>query len=140
MTALCGMCASFAQLFLARMGVAVGEAMLQPVAPSIIADHFPPERRTLPMSLYLMGGGMGAGVTLITGGFVAHLIRNVDSVTIPSLGTFQPWQIIFFIVGLPGLIVSLLFLCAREAPRRERHHSQGTLSELMQAVRARRDI
>jgi MFS family permease len=140
MTALCGLCAGFAQLFLARMGVAIGEATLQPVAPSIIADHFPPERRTLPMSLYLMGAGMGAGVTLITGGFVAHLIRNVDSVSVPSLGTFQPWQIIFFVVGLPGLIVSVLFLFGREAPRRERHHSHGSFSELMEAMRSRRSI
>ena len=140
MTALCGLCASFAQLFLARMGVAIGEATLQPVAPSIISDHFPPERRTLPMSLYLMGGGMGAGVTLITGAYVAHLIRHVDTVTVPSLGTFQPWQIIFFVVGLPGLIVSVLFLSVREAPRREQHLSHGSFDELLQAVRARRSI
>jgi MFS family permease len=139
-TALCGLCTQFAQLFLARMGVAIGEATLQPVAPSIIADHFPPERRTLPMSVYLMGAGMGAGVTLVTGGFVAHLIRNVDSVTIPALGTFQPWQIIFFVVGLPGLIVSLLFLFAPEAPRREQHHSHGSSVELLAALRARRSI
>ncbi len=140
MTALCGLCATFGQLFLARMGVASGEATLQPVAPSIISDHFPPERRTLPMSLYLMGAGMGAGVTLIAGGWIAHLIRNVGSVTVSGLGTFQPWQIIFVLVGLPGLIVSVLFLCVAEAPRREQHQSHGSTSELLAAVRSRSPI
>ena len=43
MTAICGMAGNFTQLFLARMGVGVGEAALSPAAYSMIADLFPKE-------------------------------------------------------------------------------------------------
>ena len=96
MTALCGMCANFTQLFFARMGVAVGEATVTPAAPSVISDNFPPQRRTLPLSLYGMAGATGLGVSLLAGGFVASLVHTGEVVTIARLGTFEPWQIVFF--------------------------------------------
>ena len=52
MTAVCGMANSYWTLFLARMGVGAGEAGLSPAAYSMIADHFPPEKRARPMSVY----------------------------------------------------------------------------------------
>ena len=42
MTAACGLAGSYWHLFLARMGVGVGEASLTPSATSMIADYFPP--------------------------------------------------------------------------------------------------
>ena len=119
MTAFCGLCANFTQFFLERMGVATGEATLTPAAPSIISDNFPPERRTLPLSLYQMGAGMGVGVSLIAGGFVATLVRGHETITIPTVGTFAPWQIIFFVIGLPGLLLSLMLFLGREPTRRD---------------------
>jgi len=139
-TALCGLCSSFTQLFMARMGVAVGEAALQPAAPSVIADYFAPERRALPLSCYLVGAGMGAGVSLLAGGFVAGLVGRLHTAAVPVLAAFEPWQIIFFAVGLPGLLVSLLLCFAREPPRREQQRTEGTLHELLQALRARRAV
>jgi MFS family permease len=140
MTGLCGLCTNFTQLFLARMGVAVGEATLLPTAPSIISDNFPPERRTLPLSLYGMAGASGLGVSLIAGGFVAHLVTGNDVVTIPRVGMFAPWQVIFFAVGLCGLPVSLVLLFAREPQRRDQGQSAGTISEFLQLLKSRRTI
>jgi MFS family permease len=140
MTALCGMCANFTQLFLARMGVAVGEATVTPAAPSVIADNFPPERRTLPLSLYGMAAATGVGISLIAGGFVASLVRSGERVSILGVGAFEPWQIIFFAVGLPGLLLSLLFLLAREPQRRDRGQPEGTLHELLEVLKSRRAI
>ena len=45
MTALCGFARSFGTLALARVGVGVGEATLNPAAHSLLSDYFPPERR-----------------------------------------------------------------------------------------------
>jgi len=42
MTAICGITRNFGQLFIARMGVGVGEAALSPAAYSLISDSFPP--------------------------------------------------------------------------------------------------
>ena len=45
MTAACGLTTSFAQLFLARLGVGVGEAGGVAPAHALICDYFPPAQR-----------------------------------------------------------------------------------------------
>ena len=50
LTAACGLAKTFSHLFLARIGVGVGEAALSPAAYSIISDLFPLKRRSLPVA------------------------------------------------------------------------------------------
>lgn len=140
MTAACGLAGSFLHLFLARMGVGIGEATLSPAAPSLLADYFPPDRRTLPLSLYVMAAGIGGGVSLLAGGFVASLVADKTQVTIPLLGSFESWQVVFFAVGLPGLLVSLLFALAREPQRRETGDGAATTAEMIQLMTERRSV
>jgi MFS family permease len=83
---------------------------------------------------------MGASVSLIAGGSVAALVRGREFITVPVLGALEPWRIIFIVLGLPGLVVTLLFLFAREPARREQHHTEGTFSDFVQALGARRDV
>jgi MFS family permease len=116
-TAACGLAGSFLQLFAARVGVGIGEATLSAAVGSLVSDHFPAERRTLPLSVYTMVGSMGAGVALLLGGVVAELITGVDHVDLPLLGTLQPWQVVFIAVGAPGVAWSLLSLTIREPVR-----------------------
>src|SRR5690606_18623325 len=70
MTAMCGMAKTFGQLFVARMGVGVGEAALSPAAASLISDSFKPERRAMAFSVYHLGYPVGGGLALIIGGLV----------------------------------------------------------------------
>jgi MFS family permease len=140
MTAFCGLCINFTQLFLGRMGVAIGEATLTPSGPSIISDNFPVERRTLPMSFYGLGALLGAGTALVAGGFVASLVGAQNGRFVAGIGPFEPWQIIFFSVGLPGLIFSLTFFLMREPQRRHQAQTQGTTAELIEVIKIRRAI
>lgn len=110
MTVACGQASSFAGLFLARMGVGVGEAVLSPAAYSIIADSFPRKRLGLAMGIFGLGSAIGAGLAFMIGGAVVGLVANADSVTVPLFGTLRPWQFAFVVAGLPGLLVALLFL------------------------------
>jgi MFS family permease len=118
MTALCGLATSFLALFLARVGVGIGEAALSPAAYSLISDHFPPERRARAISAYAMGPYLGAGLALIIGGQVIEAASRFGSIELAGLGVFEPWQIVFFAVGLPGIVIALLFLMIREPERR----------------------
>lgn len=113
MTALCGLAAevtigsmvigAFWILLVCRIGVGVGESGCTPPANSLIADYFPPQRRSTAIGYYAMG------VTL--GGLLANLIGG------PTADAFG-WRVAFFVVGLPGVLIALVFyLTVREPPR-----------------------
>ena len=118
MTVGCGLARTFWQLAFMRMGVGVGEASLSPSAYSLISDYFRPERRSTAMSVYSMGIYIGAGMAFILGGFITLLVSGRESTDIPWIGSVRSWQLIFFVVGLPGLLISLLLLTVREPVRK----------------------
>lgn len=120
MTAACGFARNVAMLFVARVGVAVGEAALSPSAYSLISDYFPRSRRGRAASLYSLGIFAGAGMAYIFGGFVTELASHSVTSGWPLLSNFKPWQLTFIITALPGALVIVLMLSVREPLRRER--------------------
>lgn len=103
MTALSGFAQNFVQLLFARVGVGVGEAGCSPAAHSMISDYFPAERRGMAMSIYSVGTPIGILLGLAGGGWV-NLVFG--------------WRAAFFVVGLPGLVIALLFYLTVREPRR----------------------
>jgi MFS family permease len=118
MTAASSVALSFATLFVARMGVGVGEATLTPGAMSLIADYFPKERMGRAMSLYSMGIFIGSGLALIVGGAVVHYTAANPSLVVPFLGAIASWRLTFLIVGVPGIFVAMWVLTVREPVRK----------------------
>ena len=102
MTMLCGTASNFVQLFLARVGVGIGESASGPASHSLIADYFPPERRASAMGVYGAAVPLGAFIALAGGGWI---VENFD------------WRIAFFIAGVPGLIVALVVWWTVREPR-----------------------
>jgi MFS family permease len=118
MTATCSIAKSFATLFLARMGVGVGEAALAPAALSIIADYFPKERLATALSVYSMGVFIGSGLALVLGGMVIDAVLTQHAVQLPLIGAIASWRVAFLIVGLPGLVLALVLYSVREPGRK----------------------
>ncbi|WP_304165525.1 MFS transporter [Phenylobacterium aquaticum] len=118
MTAACGLTSTFGQLFGARIGVGIGEAGLSPAAYSLIADCFPPQRRSMALGLYAVGIYLGSGLAILGGGLVIGLVGAQPMVHLPLLGAVRSWQLVFFIVGLPGLLVAALAASLREPSRK----------------------
>lgn len=116
-TALSGLAKNFAQLFLARMGVGVGEAALSPCAMSLIADSFPEQRRAKPIALYSTALSLGAGLAALIGAAVIAWTQNAEDVLLPLVGSLRPWQLTLIIVGLPGLLLAPLLFLLREPAR-----------------------
>ena len=102
-TVLCATARSFPEMFLYRVGVGIGEATVVPVTYSLIADYFAPHKRGVAMGGFGVGVYAGLGIALIVGGAVA--------------GTLASWQLVFVLVGLPGLVCAPLALLVFE-PRR----------------------
>lgn len=143
MTALCGAAQNFWQLFLARIGVGVGEATLSPAAFSMISDYFPKHRLARAISVYSMGVYFGAGLALMIGGIVIKMVSALPPVELPLVGTVYAWQLTFFVVGLLGLPILLLVFLIREPLRRGRkatvHSSHGaSLKDLREFLRENR--
>lgn len=118
MTALCSAARSYGALFLARIGVGVGEATLSPAAFSLISDYFPAERLGLAISVYTMGIFFGSGVALAIGGTVVDAVMHMPALHVPILGTIATWRLSFLLVGVPGLLVALLVYTVREPLRK----------------------
>jgi len=125
MTAACGLARSFFSLFLARVGVGVGEATLSPAAYSMIADYFPREKLGRAIGVYQSGALLGAGIAFLVGGAAIHLLAAWDGRVLPVLGVVRMWQLAFFAVGLPGLLIALLMLTVQEPVRRGKASGTG---------------
>lgn len=93
MTMLCGAATSFFQMFLARMGVGIGEAGGNPVAHSLIADLFPATNRGRAIAIYSLGAPAGA---FLGAALVGWLAQNWG------------WRHTFFLLGPPGFILAVL--------------------------------
>jgi MFS family permease len=120
MTALCGITRNFMQMFLCRTGVGVGEASLSPSAFSLITDYFRKERLATAISVYSMGIYLGAGIAYLLGGIVVGFASSQEVYQLPWIGATRSWQVIFFIVGLPGILLALLLYTVKEPARRHR--------------------
>jgi MFS family permease len=103
MTALCGMAANFAMLFVARIGTAIGEAGGSPPSHSLISDYFPKSRRGTAFSIFALGVPIG---TMVGSAFAGWGNQNYG------------WRATFLMAGLPGLLIAVIVrLTILEPPR-----------------------
>ncbi|RDK08252.1 MFS transporter [Cupriavidus lacunae] len=116
---LCGLSNTYWHLFLARIGLGVGEAMLPPAASSMIRDAFPPERRGLAFGIYNIGPLLGTGLALVLGSFLLTFAASGKLAGVPLLGALKPWQFVLIVPGLLGVPLAALTLLLREPPRRD---------------------
>lgn len=119
-TTLCGFASNFSELLLARAGTAIAEAALSPAALSIFSDIFAPRRVARASSVFMLGPYVGGGVALFGGGMLLSAAANGNgNAWLASLGV-APWQAVFVVVGLPGLVLAaLVALTIREPARLE---------------------
>ena len=116
-TAACGLARSFWPMFVARAGVGAGESVNGPATYSLLADSFPRERLPRAMAVLNLGFVAGTAISLIIGGVVIAALTPLH-VSLPILGPVKTWQLVFFAVGLPGLLVSALMMTVTEPVRR----------------------
>jgi len=126
MTALCGVAQNFWSFFFCRVGVGVGEACTGPATFSMLADFFPPQKLTRAIALMSFGSITGVGLAQMIGAGVIQSLQGVPNLHVPLIGIIHNWQMVFFIVGLPGLIVAALMFTIVEPPRRGRMQKAAT--------------
>jgi MFS family permease len=118
MTFACGLARTYPILWIARGGVGVGESVLSPATYSLLADVYPARKLPRALAVFTMGGIIGGGLSYVLGGFIVGYASDGDAVTFLGIGVVQPWQAVFMLAGLPGILVGLLVLFLPEPPRR----------------------
>jgi len=102
LTAATGLAQNYAQIFIARLGVGVGEATCAPAGQSLIGDLFPPNQRAKAMGIFMLG--LPAGI------FLAYISAG-------AIGAKFGWRAAFWFACVPGLILALLALRIPEPVR-----------------------
>lgn len=102
LTAASGIAWSYGSLFVARLGVGVGEATCAPASNSLIGDLYPAERRARALSLFMLG--------LPLGGFLGYFVSG-------HVAAWYGWRMAFYIACLPGLLLAVLVRRLFDAPR-----------------------
>lgn len=99
----CLIVTSYAQLVLARIAAAVGEAGCKPPTYSLIGDYFPePAARTRALAVYSTGSPGAALISFIVGGW---------------LNEHYGWRLTFFLMGVPALILMAIVKWTLVEPR-----------------------
>jgi MFS family permease len=117
MTMLCALATNFWQLLLARIGLAGGESGLTPAALATLSARFDPRRLATATSVFMLAPFIGGSLALGGGGALYTAVKHWDRTAIPLLGRLEDWQIVFFLVGLPGFLAAALLLLIVDRPR-----------------------
>jgi MFS family permease len=101
-TAVAAFSQNFTSLLIARAAVGIGEAAYATLAPSLLADFYPPERRNRVFTYFYVATPVGSAIGFALGA---------------TLGERFGWRTSFLAVGLPGLLVAALALLMKEPKR-----------------------
>ncbi len=101
-TGLAGFARGFLSLFIARSTVGIGEAAYGTIAPALLADQFPYEKRGRVMSVFFAAIPIGSALAYVLGGLAEKHFG---------------WRAAFWMVGFPGLFLAVLILFVVDPPR-----------------------
>lgn len=104
---------SFGTMFLTRGLVGMGEAAVMPLAASMLADTRPEARsRDRAFGIYMSATMLGSVLALLFGGTLVQAM--------PPVAGLEPWQSVFVLAGLAGLVLIVVIAAVMNDPARGR--------------------
>jgi sugar phosphate permease len=116
-TAMRGTAMDYGVLFIASIGLGVGEAGLTPITNSMIPDLFPRAQRVLANAVFALSAIFGSALGALLGGTVVHLTDDLRHWLPDSMQHLEPWRLTFFVMAAAGVPVALLVLSIRRTRR-----------------------
>lgn len=93
-TMACGFATNYVQLFISRLFIGVGEAGYGPAGSALLASRFSARMHGFILGAFQAAGGIGSILGVVLGGYITAK---------------WGWRAAFGVVGIPGLILALLF-------------------------------
>src|SRR5262245_13679500 len=109
-TAASGLAWNYWSLFVARMGVGIGEAGCSPAGNAMIGELYTANRRARATSIFMLGLPIGIFLSNFLSGIIAEQFG-------PIVGPANAWKVPFWVATIPGLILAVLALRIVEPPR-----------------------
>src|SRR5258708_23152341 len=108
-----------------RMGVGVGEASCGPAGTSWIGDLYPPDRRSKPLALFMLGVPIGGALSFFFSGLIAQRYG---------------WRMAMVLAAAPALLLIPLLLMLREPSRgaSEQHKAAAPAGSIFEVLRDRK--
>ena len=138
MTGLAGGAGNFGQFAGARIGVGLGEAVLNPCSHSLISEYFPANVRSTALGFYFAGAFVGVGGAFVVGGYaVTHWAEICTVIPLEAACRVRPWQAAFVLAAVPGILLAVLIAGLREPARRRPavpHSTTAMMRELLVVI------
>lgn len=122
MTALTGMAANVWQLAFTRFLMGAGEASSLAPSNAMVSDLYGKDKRPFVLAILATGSTVGVSLAYLVGGWVNQ---------------HYGWRAAFYVAGIPGILVALLFLFTVKEPRRGAYDraTSGNLSTFAETIR-----
>ena len=125
-TFVCSLASGFTSFFVARALVGGGESVKGPASVSIISDVLPRDKLSRGFAVYNLSIRGGEALAQVVGGLLIGAFAAV-SITLPMLGEFHGWQLVFLTFGLPGIAFALIFVLTVPEPARHGRRSPKSM-------------
>ncbi len=107
-TAACAFQTTFTGLFVASIGIAIGEAGLMPIIFAMIPDLFRSGQRNIANFVYFASTILGGAIGVALGGAALGSLDKNPHLVPEILGAFETWRAAILIVALPAPLFILL--------------------------------
>ena len=124
-TGLAGFARGFWSLFLARSTVGIGEAAYGTIAPALLSDQFPVEKRGRVFAVFFAAIPIGSAAGYVLGGLADQHFG---------------WRAAFWIAGFPGIALSILVWMVTDPPRGQSENITAPRETRVPVLRAYRDL
>lgn len=116
-----GLVTGLGALVLARVFVGLGEASYATLAPTIIDDVTPPERKGRALAIFYIATPLGSALGYLLGGLIEHR---------------WGWRSAFYVAGGPGIVLALVCLLVAEPTRKVSEEKPAVLRDLGRLLRS----
>lgn len=139
-TGLFGIASSFALLFIARLGIGVGQAALSPAVYSILADLFHRQKRGRANAIYASGSFVGLSIAVALSGFVGAIVLESTSIFGVMLKLPNSWRAGFIGMSVCGIVCSIAYFFLLRDPIRQRPESVPSFLQTLHFIRRNSSI